>query len=83
MAQIINLRAARKARLRQSDGAKADENAAKFGRTKPQKAREAAEADKARAALDGAKRESSAALDGAKRENPAALDGVKREAPPE
>jgi hypothetical protein len=57
MAEVVNLRAARKAKAR--DGARhtADENAVKFGRTKGQKAREAADAARAKAALDGKRRE--------------------------
>jgi len=57
MADIVNLRAARKANNRLKDRAQADENAAKFGRSKAQRALEKAQADKARRDLDGAKRE--------------------------
>ena len=57
MAGIINLRAARKAQDRAAKRAQGDENAAKFGRTKAQRAREQAEADKARTALDAHERE--------------------------
>jgi len=57
MAELINLRAARKAKDRAAARAKADENAAKFGRTKVEKDLEKARADKARRDLDGAKRE--------------------------
>lgn len=53
MAEIINLRQARKAQARDQARAAGDENAARFGRTKAQKQKEAREADKARAALDG------------------------------
>lgn len=55
MAEIINLRQARKAQARDQARAAGDENAARFGRTKAQKLKEAREADKARAALDGHK----------------------------
>ena len=55
MAEIVNLRAKRKAADREAARAQADENAAKFGRTKPQKLREAADIAKASAALDGKK----------------------------
>ena len=57
MAEVVNLRQARKAAARDKARAEADANAARFGRTKAQKAQEAAEAEKARAALDGARRE--------------------------
>lgn len=57
MAEILNLRAARKAKDRAEARAKADRNAAKFGRTKAEKALETARAEKARRDLDGAKRE--------------------------
>lgn len=57
MAEIVNLRAASKAAERQKARAKGDENAAKFGRTKAEKALEKAQAEKARRDLDGAKRE--------------------------
>ncbi len=57
MAEIVNLRAAKKARKRAEERAQADANAAKFGRTKGDKARERAEAEKARTALDAHKLE--------------------------
>lgn len=57
MAEIVNLRAARKAKDRAKARAKGDENAAKFGRTKAEKALETAQAEKASRDLDGAKRE--------------------------
>lgn len=57
MAEIVNLRAARKDRERQKARAKGDENAAKFGRTKAEKQLEAARAEKARRELDGHERE--------------------------
>ncbi len=57
MAEIINLRAARKAKDRAAARAKGDENAAKFGRTKAEKDLEKARTDKARRDLDGLKRE--------------------------
>jgi hypothetical protein len=53
MAEIVNLKAVRKARVRVEAKVVADANAAKFGRTKGEKDREAAEADKARRDLDG------------------------------
>lgn len=57
MAELINLRAARKAKDRDTARAKGDENAAKFGRTKAEKELERARAEKARRDLDGLKRE--------------------------
>jgi len=57
MAEIINLRLARKARDRQKAAQKATENRAKFGRTKGEKTLEARRAEKLERDLDGAKRE--------------------------
>ncbi len=57
MAKIVNLRQARKGKARDAARDKADENAARFGRTKGQKAREAADAARAKAELDGKKRD--------------------------
>lgn len=57
MAEVINLRTARKARARAAARAAADENAARFGRTKALKALEQARAEKARAGLDAHRRE--------------------------
>ena len=57
MAEVINLGAARKAKERSSGRAAAEMNAAKHGRTKAEKALEAARAEKAARDLDGAKRE--------------------------
>ncbi|MFU8779053.1 MAG: DUF4169 family protein [Roseovarius sp.] len=53
----VNLNRARKQRARAADKARADENAARFGRTKAQKALEQVEADKARATLDQHRRD--------------------------
>lgn len=53
MAEIIRLRAAKKQMDRAKKRAQADENAAKFGRTKAQKSLEAARAEKAARDLDG------------------------------
>jgi hypothetical protein len=55
MSEIINLRARRKEDARKGARAQADENAMKFGRTKAQKALEAAEIARAKAELDGKK----------------------------
>jgi Domain of unknown function (DUF4169) len=57
MADIVNLRAARKVKDRDLARAKGDENALKFGRTKAEKALEKARAEKLARDLDGAKRE--------------------------
>ncbi len=55
MAEIVNLRAARKARDRQQAEQKAAENRAKFGRNKAQKQRDRIEAERAARAIDGAR----------------------------
>jgi hypothetical protein len=51
----VNLNKARKARDRAAEKARADANALKHGRTKAQRLLEAAQTEKARRALDGAK----------------------------
>ncbi|MGV8984940.1 MAG: DUF4169 family protein [Cypionkella sp.] len=55
MSEIVNLRAKRKEATRKGARAQGDENALKFGRTKAQKALEAAEIARAKAELDGKK----------------------------
>ncbi|CAN5362316.1 DUF4169 family protein [soil metagenome] len=57
MAEILNLNQARKAKAKTDATTKAAENRAKFGRTKADKALDAARADKLKRDLDGAKRE--------------------------
>lgn len=57
MAEIINLRSARKAKAKAEDTRQAQANRAKFGRTKAEKLRDQAEADRAARAIDGALRE--------------------------
>lgn len=57
MAEILNLNQARKAKAKTDAKAKAAENRARFGRTKADKALDAARADKLQRDLDGAKRE--------------------------
>jgi hypothetical protein len=57
MAEIVNLNRARKAQGKAVKTAKAAENRAAFGRTKAQKAKEQAEADRLRRTLDDAERE--------------------------
>ena len=57
MAEIINLRAVRKAKERLDARAQADANAVKFGRRKGDKALEAARAEKEKRDLDGHKRD--------------------------
>ena len=49
----VNLSRYRKNKARAERKARADENAVKFGRTKAEKARDRARADKARRDLDG------------------------------
>lgn len=60
MAEVINLRQVRKQAARKAARTTADANAAKFGRTKAARASEEAEAEKARRALDGHRREDEA-----------------------
>ena len=57
MAEIINLRQARKARDRDARQQEAARNRASSGRTKDEKLRQRAEAERAARLLDGAKRE--------------------------
>jgi hypothetical protein len=57
MADVINLRQARKRKARQAAADRAADNRAKFGRTPAQKAQEAAAAAEARRKLDQLKRE--------------------------
>lgn len=57
MAEILNLNQARKAKARTDAKAKAAENRVRFGRTKADKALDAARADRLQRDLDGAKRE--------------------------
>ena len=54
---VLNLNAARKAAARDAAGKQADANAAKFGRTKAEKALEAARKEKAARDLDGHQRD--------------------------
>ena len=54
---IVNLRQFRKAKARTERDAKAEQNRAKFGRTKAQKQRDKAAEDAARRHLDGHKRD--------------------------
>lgn len=53
MGEVINLNQARKARERQEKARTADANRLRYGRTKAEKRREAAEAEKLRRELDG------------------------------
>ncbi|CAN7209267.1 DUF4169 family protein [Caulobacter sp. LjRoot300] len=57
MAEILNLNQARKAKAKTDAKTKAAENRARFGRTKADKALDAARVDKLQRDLDGAKRE--------------------------
>ena len=56
MAEIVNLRSARKAKTRDAARKQGDANAAKFGRTKADKDLAAAKAEKAARDLDGHQR---------------------------
>ena len=62
----ISLAKARKARARARKAAEADANAAKFGRTKAQKLREAADKDRARRQLDSHRIDPEGRSDGGK-----------------
>lgn len=55
MVEIVNLRMARKARERARAAQQAAENRAKFGRTRAQKDKERAEAERAARIVDNAK----------------------------
>jgi phage protein D len=57
MAEVVNLNRARKAKARAEARAQADTNAARFGRTKAEKALEKAQADKAARDHDGHRRD--------------------------
>lgn len=63
MAQIINLNKARKKKAREAASAQADANRLKFGRTKEQRALEAAQAKEAQHRLDQLRREPDEAQD--------------------
>ena len=54
MVEIINLRKARKDKLRTEKASDAAENRARHGRTRAERERERAEAEQARRVLDGA-----------------------------
>lgn len=56
MPEIVNLRMARKRKARADSQARAEENRARFGRTKAQKARDAAERDDAARHVDAHRR---------------------------
>ncbi|OAN66373.1 DUF4169 family protein [Sphingomonas sp. TDK1] len=57
MAEIINLNKARKARAKAIAQGQAETNRARFGRSKAEKARDAAEAERKVRTLDQARRE--------------------------
>ena len=57
MGDIVNLRKARKARVRAEDSAHAATNRARFGRTPQERERDRLEEEQARRKLDGAKQE--------------------------
>lgn len=56
MADVINLRQARKVKARTEKAAKAEQNRAKFGRSKAEKSLQKAENAKEERALDGKRR---------------------------
>ncbi len=58
MAEIVNLRARRKAAARSADRAAAAANAVKFGRTKAEREAETLQSEKLARDLDGHKRDS-------------------------
>ena len=57
MAEIVNLRKARKARDRAADAARAEANRVQFGRPKAERDRAAAEARRTETVLDGHRRD--------------------------
>jgi hypothetical protein len=57
MAEIVNLRRARKAKAREEAARTAAANRLHYGRTKAERAREAAERARREALLDGARRD--------------------------
>ncbi|WP_312796521.1 DUF4169 family protein [Tianweitania sp.] len=57
MGDIVNLRTIRKQRDRAEDARKADENRARFGRTKAEKQAQAKTAERAETQLDNHRRE--------------------------
>lgn len=57
MAEVINLRLARKARARTAAAQAADENRARHGLTRAERHRQQAEAQRVAKLVDGAKRE--------------------------
>jgi hypothetical protein len=57
VAEIVNLRRARKAKARGEREASAQENRRRFGRTKAEKAKEVAEREKAARTLDDHRRD--------------------------
>ena len=56
MAEVVNLRAKRKAAARKTARAQADGNAVKFGRSKAERAKDTAQTEKSTRDLDGHKR---------------------------
>ena len=56
MAEIINLRRARKGKVREEAEAKAAENRARFGKTKAERMKESIETERVAKTLDGHKR---------------------------
>ena len=65
MAEIINLRLARKAKARSADKAQADSNRARHGRTAAERKATEAEAERLARTVDGARREKDSGNNGA------------------
>jgi hypothetical protein len=63
MAEIINLRRARKAKTRADAAKQADENRIRFGRSKDERTRIAAEAELAARRIEGHRREAGEPLE--------------------
>ena len=63
MAEVVNLRQAKKQAARKAARVTADANAAKFGRTKAERDQQDALAEKTRRALDGHKRNGAEGLE--------------------
>ncbi len=83
MAEIINLRQARKKRGRDDRRKSGDENAARHGRSGADKARDAAEQALARRRLDGHRRAAEGSAEDAAPDEPDREDGAKgRDGPP-
>ncbi|WP_417248734.1 DUF4169 family protein [Celeribacter sp.] len=63
MSKVTNLRQFRKEKARREKRASGEENAVRFGRSKAQRTVEAFDAERAKATLDGAKRDNESVID--------------------